>query len=674
MANGVFELTRKVANTAFAGQIVWSSKSNGTTKNSSEVTAELQLMKPNGYTTTGTWKGSFTVGAKTVNISLFEDIGSDWETIATITTTVSHKADGAGTCYLQAQIDGPTETTVSGSSVTGSTNVSLDKIARFAEILSAEDFTDEGNPTITYSNPAGSAVSKLQACISLTGEHADVSFRDIPVTGKSYTFNLTDSERDTLRNATPDSNTLEVKFCIRSTIGEETDGGSVKAMMSIVNANPTVSFAVEDTNSTTVALTGNKKKLIALHSVAKVTLTASANKGATIPSNGIKITNGKATLTGSGSFSPVTNNDIKYTVTDSRGNKTNGGLTNAIIPYINPTIVIENALPDTNGEMTLRATGKVFDGSFGSKSNDFSIKYRYRSGSGSYTSWKTFTSAEMDGNDFVVTAELTGLDYKTRYTFQAAVYDSLHTDGVKSEERSFISLPVFDWGESDFRFRVLVDMAGNRITSLGAPAEPGDAIPMSYVNELGLGAGGKHTDNLNNETVTGWYSFSSDCANAPVKYGIAMVMRRYDGDVVQVVFNPHLSSGNGSREICIRSCVSSTWSAWEYINPECQFGVEYPTTERHLGKVVYTKLVDLGTFPNATSKTVAFNSTSGVDIVALEAFAKNSGSTLTQMLPLITTSGGISAKVQCTASNVVVYTFTDMSSYTGYAKIKYTKS
>ena len=674
MSKGVFELTRKVANTAFAGQIVWSSKSNGTTKNSSEVTAELQLMKPNGYTTTGTWKGSFTVGAKTVNISLFEDIGSNWETIATITTTVSHKADGAGTCYLQAQIDGPTQTTVGGSSVTGSTHVSLDKIARFANILSAEDFTDEGNPTITYSNPAGSAVSRLQACISLTGEHADVPFRDIPVTGKSYTFNLTDSERNTLRNATPDSNTLEVKFCIRSTIGEETDHGSINATMSIVNANPTVSFAVEDTNSTTVALTGNKKKLIALHSVAKVTLTASANKGATIPSNGIKITNGKASLTGSGSFSPVTNNNIKYTVTDSRGNKVNGGLAGAIIPYINPTIVIENAFPDTNGEMTLRATGKVFGGSFGSKSNDFSMKYRYRAGSGDYTSWKTFSSAEMDGNDFVVTAELTGLDYKTKYTFQAAVYDSLHTDGVKSKARSFISLPVFEWGESDFRFNVPVSMAGNRITSLSAPAEPEDAIPMSYVNGLGLGAGGRHTEDLNNETTTGWYSFSSGCANAPIKYGIAMVMRRYDGDVMQIAFNPHLSSGNGSREICIRSCVSSTWSAWEYLNPEYKFGVEYPTAERHLGKIVYAKLVDLGTLPNATSKTVAFNSASGVNVVAVEAFAKSSESTITQMFPLITTSGGVAAKVHCTAYNVVVYAFNDMSNYTGYAKIKYTKS
>ena len=171
MASGIFKLTRTLNadEIAFDGRIVWSSESNGTKKNSSKVTAELQLMKPNKATTTGTWTGSFTVGAKTVDVSKYQAVGADWVTIATITTTVSHKADGAGTCYLQAKIDGPSATSVRGTSVSGSETVQLDKIARFATIISGEDFTDEGNPTIKYSNPAGSAVSSLKACISLDG-------------------------------------------------------------------------------------------------------------------------------------------------------------------------------------------------------------------------------------------------------------------------------------------------------------------------------------------------------------------------------------------------------------------------------------------------------------------------------------------------------------------------
>ena len=36
-----------------------------------------------------------------------------------------------------------------------------------------------------------------------------------------------------------------------------------------------------------------------------------------------------------------------------------------------------------------------------------------------------------------------------------------------------------------------------------------------------------------------------------------------------------------------------------------EIGVEYRTTERHKGKIVYTQLVDIGYLPNTTTKTVS---------------------------------------------------------------------
>ena len=584
MASGIFLLTRKLNadKIAIDGRIVWSSESNGTVKNSSKVTAELQLMKPNKATTTGTWTGSFTVGTKTVDVSKFLAVGGDWVTIETITTTVSHKADGTGTCYLQAKIDGPSGTSVRGSSTTGSTNVALDKIARFATILSGEDFTDEGNPTITYSNPAGSEVTRLQACISVTGDNADVPYRDIPIAGKSYTFNLTESERNTLRNAAANTSALPVKLCIRSTIDGVNDSDSVTVTMRVVNAAPDVEFSVEDTNDTTIALTGEPRRLIALYSVAQVTINATPKKGATIPADGIKVTHGNVVLTGNGVLDPVTDNGITYSVTDSRGYKTAGGLLDPVVSYINPKIAVGSNIPDGNGNMTLVATGKAFQGSFGAQDNAVIIWYRYRTSAGSYPAWRAFDDVVWDGNNFTATAQITGLDYTQKYLFQAAVEDSLHAyPGVISKPKSITARPVFDWGENDFQFHVPVyDQTGELI-------------------------------------------------------------------------------GNTAEE-------------WQ--NPPMLDGIQYGTRERHLGKRVYVKIVDLGALPSSATKSVSFNTAQDVRTISFEVFARSTNDDIIQKFPLARTSdGAITARANATDYSVEVKTFSDLSHYTGFAKIKYTK-
>jgi hypothetical protein len=73
---------------------------------------------------------------------------------------------------------------------------------KYATITYAPNFNDESNPTIKYNNPAGKTVTSLQACISLDGSKADVSYRNIPKKGTSYTFDLTDEERNVLRENT----------------------------------------------------------------------------------------------------------------------------------------------------------------------------------------------------------------------------------------------------------------------------------------------------------------------------------------------------------------------------------------------------------------------------------------------------------------------------------------
>lgn len=125
----------------------------------------------------------------------------------------------------------------------------LPAIPRQATITAADDFTDLDNPTIKYSNPAGNAVTELMACISLTGAVADIQYRAIPKTGNTYTFPLTDDERDVLRNNTV--NEREVIYHIRTRIGDGTYYSTLKKKLTIAESEytkPTVSMDVSINN------------------------------------------------------------------------------------------------------------------------------------------------------------------------------------------------------------------------------------------------------------------------------------------------------------------------------------------------------------------------------------------------------------------------------------------
>ena len=108
MASGVISLTRSGSGELY-GQILWSSVSNGTAANTSTVTATIQLKRPACWYTQGTWKGSLSIGSVTKSISVYTTVRDSWVSIDTLTTTVSHNADGSGSCYISGAIQGPTQ-------------------------------------------------------------------------------------------------------------------------------------------------------------------------------------------------------------------------------------------------------------------------------------------------------------------------------------------------------------------------------------------------------------------------------------------------------------------------------------------------------------------------------------------------------------------------------------
>lgn len=273
-------------------------------------------------------------GSTVVNRDITYDFrGSTPKTITLASGTVngiSHNNDGKKTINVSGSFTDPTGDL---GSATASGTFKLKDIPRGATVTSAPDFNDEENPTIQYSNPAGTLVTSIQGCISVDNSTDTVPYRDLEITGSSYTFNLTTAERNALRNATPNSNTITVYFRLKTVLGNDTFYTSVSKTMSIVNANPVFNdFTFDDINPTTLALTGNSKYNINGYSTIQATIStlnkAIAQKGATMSFYKLVIGDKSENVNYSDDSQVVVNianapiGTYQVYATDSRGNST----------------------------------------------------------------------------------------------------------------------------------------------------------------------------------------------------------------------------------------------------------------------------------------------------------------------------------------------------------------
>ena len=221
-------------------------------------------------------------------------------------------------------------------------------------------------------------------------------------------------------------------------------------------SDPVVSPTIKDTNSTTVALTGDSSVLVKYYSNASVTIGATARNGASIVSQSTKndnVTKEGATCT----FEGVESGAFSFTIEDSRGFIVYPGrnleTAGKFIDYIKLTCNIGNNRPDASGNMTVFCNGNYFNGSFGKVANTLQVQYRYKTKTGSFGSWVDMTPTKS-GNTYTATANVTGLDYQETYVFETRAIDQLAT--VSSASSAIKSVPVFHWGEYDFTFEVPV--------------------------------------------------------------------------------------------------------------------------------------------------------------------------------------------------------------------------
>ena len=367
--------------------------------------------------------------------------------VASGSRTISHNSDGAKSFTIR--IEGAIYTT--SVNCTAEQSFTLNQIPRGATITSAPNFKDTDSPKMKFSNPAGGT---MQVGIYKTdGSTALAAYRT--ATGSSYTFTFTSTEKANLQKVSTTSNTATVRFYLKSVVGGQTFVKSVDRTLTIASPAPTLSPTVVDGNSTTVALTGDRSKLVKYHSNARVTFGAAAVKSATIKRK--KVTCGSKSLTTDGTMQDVESGTFAFSVTDSRGNTTSKTVTKTLVNYVKLTCNLGDGVPDATGKFVFRVSGNFFNASFGAVTNTLTVQYRYRVDGGVYSEYKAMTVSKS-GNTYTATVTLTGLDYTKPHQFQARAVDKLAT--VATQEKTVRSIPVFDWSGKDFNFNVPVRARG----------------------------------------------------------------------------------------------------------------------------------------------------------------------------------------------------------------------
>ncbi len=346
----------------------------------------------------------------------FED-----EVILSGSSTITHTASGTKTISLSATAHNDYWNFTKSLSA----SVTLPTIPRSATITSAPNFTDEDNPTIRYSNPAGNNVTTLQASIYMPDALTGLAlYRNISKTGSSYTFNLTEEERERLRLNCVNSKSTTVRFYIMTVLGGTTYRQYLAKTLTIIDANPTFNATYEDTNASSIAITQNNQLLIQNQSTLQINITnATTYKNATLSS--IKATiNGvtyNGTLDGSngtinvGALNIAENTDAIVTLTDSRGYTATQTLNLQFLGWQLPTANI--TLQRQNNYYS--ETDIKVDANYSNLDNKNTITIQVREKKQTDSTWSSYTTLQDN-----VSSTLT-LDNKFEWDVQVVITDRL---------------------------------------------------------------------------------------------------------------------------------------------------------------------------------------------------------------------------------------------------------
>lgn len=591
-------------------------------------------------------------------------------TVASGQFTLNHNSSGkkSFSAYAEAAI----YTFAVNCSGSGSWN--LPDIARAAVISSAPNFNDTQDPTVTYSNPAGTAVSTLQIAIVNPSNESTVycAYRDISKTGTSYTFDLTAAELQTFYTATANSKKLPVRFKIKTVIGGTTLYSNSDKTLTIVDCSPTFSAAYLDTKASTVAATGNNQLIVRNNSTLRVNVTNAASyKGASLTTASAtvqgttttaNISNGSATLN-IGTVDTAQNFTLPVIVTDTRGYTKTVNLSVQVLDWTAPTAIItlkrhNNYYSETDLKVDADYASKI-------QNNVLTIRARYKKTSAS--TWSSYITLQDN-----MTSQLT-LDNTFAWDVQVVVSDNFGNTTYNLVLNRGLPLAFFDDTKSSAAINGFPEYE-NAFEIFGRLFVNNEDIVSKFTGIGGVAKAATTNDwNTACTTISGLY-MGSNMTNAP-------------GNSANWFFVLHIAHNNLYQRqlafdffglnIYTRRMDNGNWGPWQRIDMSATYNTsEIETGEWIDGKPVYKKTVDVGSLPNASTKAVDHGISNLDRVVSITGTATTTGK---RTIPLPYNTGSTNY-AQCIGVEIYptyirINTLSaDRSGFTGYVTIHYTKN
>lgn len=255
------------------------------------------------------------------------------------------------------------------------------------------------------------------------------------------TVTLTAAQRTTLLTAMASLKSFSATFSLTTFNGTTQVGSEATATATVTttaaNSGPSISgFTFEDSNSTTVAITGNNQLFVQAASTLKVTPgSATAQNGASITNytatcNGVSASNTTGAAITVGTVTKSGEVAVVLTVTDSRGYTASVTQNITAIAYAKPklTEVSIRRTNDIEAEMRLEFQGSISALTVGGvqKNSLQYVRYRYKLTSAtSYGSYTNILSAvTISGTSFSYSnPELCNLDANSSYDFHLQIRD-----------------------------------------------------------------------------------------------------------------------------------------------------------------------------------------------------------------------------------------------------------
>lgn len=381
-------------------------------------------------------------------------------TIQEVSRTLYHRDDGSSptvgvTTKWSAAFGGGGSKTV---------DIRMPSIDRLATVNNATDFTDETTPTVTFSNPGGFTVYPYLNFYDNNNNLVYQLYRNSETITSPYTWNITSEERSALWRATNKQQTYKVNVGVDTYNGTTKLGYNSKTQtMTYVNANPTQTVVVTETNQNVINVLGNDSTatyVVQNASELQFASTPSTLKYATVKNvslyyNGVLK---QSITTSSYTFNPikVETNTFNVVATDSRNLQENNEIkwtTNYYIEYIPINIdsfSFKRENP-TSSDIVLNATIKYKQTTFKSTANVPTIKWKV----GEQGTLNTISSSDYTIDTTNDTITITNLVLSNVLSYQNSEKMYLYVNDLLTQDTENMivtkGIPTFDAGEHDFQ-------------------------------------------------------------------------------------------------------------------------------------------------------------------------------------------------------------------------------